>query len=159
MIDPVNNLLLLRRTVVSVLPTSHSMLDWDSKDSSRSRHTVAVLHLTIAITLRRRRLRLSTCNASPVVKVVQCRHSTPGFAGRGMQLLVASCDPSLLALTGATQCRSLSECTIDMIKLYKAQPSMAAHSARSQPHCQLRLVGKQKDASGLLLPVLNIAWH
>lgn len=76
-----------------------------------------------------------------------------------MQLLVASCDPSLLALTGATQGRSLSECTIDMIKLYKAQLSMAAHSARSQPHCQLRVVGKQKDASGLLLPVLNIAWH
>lgn len=46
MIGLVNNLLLLRRTVVSVFPTSHSMLDWDSKDSSRSRHTVAVLHLT-----------------------------------------------------------------------------------------------------------------
>lgn len=48
MIDLVNNILLLRRTVVSVLPTSRSMLDWDSKDSSRSRHTVAVLHLTIS---------------------------------------------------------------------------------------------------------------
>ena len=48
MIDLVDNLLLLRRTVVSVLPTSHSMLDWDPKDSSRSRHTVAVLHLTIS---------------------------------------------------------------------------------------------------------------
>jgi hypothetical protein len=107
-------------------------------------------------TLRRRRLRLSTCNASSVVKVVQCGHLSPDFACKGMQLFVASYDPSLLTLTGAMQSlalrmhsrheQSIQSSTVD-----------GCTSARSQPHCQLRVVGKQKDASGLLLPVLNIA--